>query len=67
MSFPIDDIRLVMVKNEESFSELFEIESFNKEISIDYNFVVDRDSGRIVFNTFETKEIFIKDHRRALL
>lgn len=59
--FPIDDIRLVMVKNEESFSELFEIESFNKEISIDYNFVVDRDSGRIVFNTFETKEVFIKE------
>lgn len=59
--FPIDDIKLVMIKDSSTFIELKEIDSFNEEPEIDYNFVVDKHSGKISFNTFQTKQVFIKE------
>jgi len=58
--FPIDDVKVALVKDADNFIELTQIESFDKEINIDYNYVVDKHSGKISFATFEIQEVYVK-------
>jgi hypothetical protein len=59
--FPIDNVKIALVKNRETIIELKEIESFNKEITNDYNYVVDKHSGKVVLGNYREQRFYIKE------